>query len=502
VSLKNKNKGVQECTPLLNLSCKLSLLIAALVSLAAFFPILALVGPLDIESTTFHFPGQIKLEELHSPPGGGTVAAAGLCVLLFGASFAALRLFKGEKPWVLVLLLGILLAGFLVRAGHMRFVSHDYAAFLDRWMNVLRRDGLEAFASPDFSDYNMPYLYFLYLFSRFSVYSLIPIKLLSIVFDIVLVIAGTLLIRHLNGDKRFQIAAAAVIWLYPIFWLNSSMWAQCDSIYTAFCVLALLFALKDRPWLSVSMAAAAFAFKLQTVFFLPIYFILLIYKKVKVRHAFIFPPVFALTFAPALLAGTPFSHLWKVYLEQASKGDRKLQNNAPSIFAFADIDNIEEKFSSTLTVLGILAAASFTCLLIGLAWLCRKRLDDRKIVLFTAMLCVGIPYLLPKMHDRYFYLADMFGLCMVLVLLAALPPVAKILPGIMSLFLFFGSFSGYSAYLYMKFFLQGAAGFNRMEAGGLMMGTAFVLGFGLLMGELLPKNELPDRHRRHRRAKR
>ena len=36
----------------------------------------------------------------------------------------------------------------------------------------------------------------------------------------------------------------------------------------------------------------------------------------------------------------------------------------------------------------------------------RRRLDDRALLTCSLLIAVAVPFLLPHMHDRYFFLAD------------------------------------------------------------------------------------------------
>ena len=63
--------------------------------------------------------------------------------------------------------------------------------------------------------------------------------------------------------------AYAVVLFLPVVFLNSAVWAQCDSIYTSFCVMSFYFLLRGRGRLSMALYGVAFSFKLQAVFFAP-----------------------------------------------------------------------------------------------------------------------------------------------------------------------------------------------------------------------------------------
>ena len=74
--------------------------------------------------------------------------------------------------------------------------------------------------------------------------------------------------------------------------LNSAVWGQCDSIYVSLALLALYWGMSGKPALGMAAMACSFAFKLQAVFIMPVFVLLLIAKRVKLWHFLIFPAVY------------------------------------------------------------------------------------------------------------------------------------------------------------------------------------------------------------------
>ena len=69
----------------------------------------------------------------------------------------------------------------------------------------------------------------------------------------------------------------------------------------------------------------------------------------------------------------------------------------------------------------------------------RKKPDAATFTDVCFALCIAIPFFLPHMHERYFYLADVLSVCY-----AAAHPRRFYAPVIVLL----GSFNGYCAYLF------------------------------------------------------
>ena len=127
------------------------------------------------------------------------------------------------------------------------------------------------------------------------------------------------------GVMIWGLSLFAVLFL-PTVIVNSSMWGQCDSIYAAFGLLALYFALRDKYVLSVALAAVAFSFKLQIIFLLPIYAVFLFTGRIRFR-LLVFR-LYTWLFAPAALMGRPILDSVLIYTNQVKTYSKHLTLNA------------------------------------------------------------------------------------------------------------------------------------------------------------------------------
>jgi len=357
-----------------------------------------------------------------------------------------------------------LLAGcaLLARLLPLELHSADYDVFLYEWVEFYRSNGGFSALMLSIGDYNFPYLYFLAFFSYLNINQLYLIKALSIIFDILLALYAMRLIALSDRRRYIRFSAYFAVLLLPTVWMNSAWWAQCDSIYTAFMLMALYYGLKRRGWLSVAFAAIAFSFKLQSVFLLPIYMILLIARRVNWKQLFAFPAVYLLTVFPAVFAGRRLIDALTIYIHQTEQYSDYLTLNAPSIFAFVDQQGKTTLFSA----LGILAAFVFLLFLFLYAFLRRNKLDDGVIVLMAGAMALFVPFFLPSMHERYFYLAD------IMTLVCAFSAV-RLWPA--PVLVEFGSWTGYHAYLLNRYIADlriGALAYA--AAGALLLRTLFI----------------------------
>ena len=60
--------------------------------------------------------------------------------------------------------------------------------------------------------------------------------------------------------------------------------------------------------------------------------------------------------------------------------------------------------------LGILAAFALAAAVLAALLVFRRQADDRALLAAAVVLAIGVPFLLPHMHERYFFLADVLAL--------------------------------------------------------------------------------------------
>ena len=366
---------------------------------------------------------------------------------------------KSAAQWSVAVTL--LLAAFVPRLLALKYETLDYQDWLRIWLTALRENGAwVGLSKPIWNcNYNVPYLYFLALISKSDIYELLLIKLLSIFFDVLMAYVVMKFVGiFTDSPARRLIAFIGILWLPTVF-LNGAYWGQCDVIYASFAVLALYLALSDRPGWSVAAAAISVSFKLQGIFLLPIYPILLFAKKVKIRHLFLFPAVYIAALLPAVLAGRNFWELLTLYYNNTSTIGDGLNYNSSSIYSLIDFSRLPVESAATIGVL----LAFFLCGVMYVWFLLRREeISDRAILAAAVVLCLGVPYLLPHMHDRYFFLADVLTFALAVVVPAMSLP---------ALLVSFGSFLGYHAYLRMRFLVP-------MSWGGVSMLLALLSALG------------------------
>jgi len=384
-------------------------------------------------------------------------------------------------------LAGIIALGLLFRVIFLPHISGDYMWYVQTWVGHIRDSGMGGFITSG-ADYNVPYLYTLWLIARFPIPDLGLIKLASVLGDALLAVTGAAIVMHIVRQQANAanqpasnlpgIIAFAILWLLPTFILNSSYWAQSDSIYVAFCALALLFAMKHRPILCVLAASIAFSFKLQTVFFLPMLLVFLFTRKIKLRHLLIFPVFQVLVVVPALLARIPAGHLFGVYFRQMGVRAQVLTMDAPT--ALAILEHLTSNlYVPVIRLVFIGITFLFTFLALAIAFVQRNILveNDYALALTAMVFAILIPFFLPQMHDRYFYMAEFFA-----IVVAAVSISRWYLPALVTL----ASMVSYITYL-QNFGMRGIL-FNRpMHIAAIGMGIALIIAIIFWLKQIFPE---------------
>lgn len=391
-------------------------------------------------------------------------------VLLCAEGLFALLLLYRERllPTVRSLILPAVLiaAVFSLRLVCFDHETLDYIDWVSRWIGYFREGGAWHTLGEELwaCNYNVPYLYALAVISQLGLPDLYMVKLLSILFDVLLAWGSMRLLSCICSGGGRRLACFLGVFCLPTVFLNGAYWGQCDSLYAAFAVWSLYFALSDRPVWSVAFAAVSFSIKLQAIFLLPIFLVLIFARRVKLWQLFIFPAAYIITLLPAVLAGRSLIDLLLLYYNNTSSIGEGLNYNSPSVYSLTSFAPLSE---STAATLGIALAFGLCFAVFAWAYLRREALSPRVLLGMALILCTGIPYLLPHMHERYFILADILSFIAAIVWPRAAAGAA--LTSIGSLF-------GYHAYLRGRYALVVSYSYPMLLA-GLAMGAALILAF-------------------------
>ena len=315
-----------------------------------------------------------------------------------------------RRPHLLLGAAGVL-AALAVRYPLLPFVSDDMRSAFTPWWAFLVENGYFAALRHDFSNYNVPYLYLLAAaaFLTGGAHSLAAIKIISIVFDFVLALfVGKCVSLRYPESKTIPVAAALATLFAPTVVANGALWGQSDAIYTAFLAGCLYFLLAGRQAWAFVAFGLAFSFKLQALFLAPSFLWLLAKKAVRWRCFLLIPLVWLVTLLPAWFLGRPFGDLrdglLTIYPRQAVSAPRRLALNAPNLYLWAPRD-----WYDWYPLFAALAAALLAVVAVAVRR-SRARITPELTVFLATFSVLLAPYVLPKMHDRYFFPADVFAI--------------------------------------------------------------------------------------------
>lgn len=311
-----------------------------------------------------------------------------------------LRLPKWCIVAILIAITGIAL---MVRLIWFPHTARDYEVFLSPWYEQIKAGGGFAAIGQPIGDYLPSYIYILAALTYLPINSLYAIKLVSFIGDIILSCYAARIILEKTRKTSFAISVYMAVLLLPTVWLNSGAWGQCDSIYTAFLLASVFYFMCDRPRAGMIAYATAFVFKLQAVFLAPLILLLWMKKKVAFRQLLYVPAAYIIVILPAAMAGRNIGELLTIYFRQAGSYSA-LSMGAPNFYAFLDVEN-----PMIFSVFGLVLFAVIMIMTFRYLWKRRFDVPQDFILKFAMFSTVAVPFLLPHMHERYFYPADVLA---------------------------------------------------------------------------------------------
>ncbi|WP_027574983.1 membrane protein [Bradyrhizobium sp. WSM1743] len=286
------------------------------------------------------------------------------------------------------------LIGLVLRYLAREHATADAAEYIT-WYTFARNHGIGGLAEA-FTNYTPFYSYLLLIATRLDGLGqpLSLVKMISAIFEFgcAIVVAG-MVWRVTKAPLRASLAFCTV-WLAPTVLFNGAMWGQADSIWTFFVLVSVAMFMRDQN--GVLPFAVACSVKAQGVFLGPFALGMILRRKIHLAWLTAIPGVYAILAIPVLVAGRSLVSVLGIYLDQANTFHR-LTMNAANVWVFAGAT----PYAVGVTAGLVLAAASGLALSIFIAQ--SRRTGPEFILLVACVSLVLMPYLLPKMHERYFY---------------------------------------------------------------------------------------------------
>ena len=296
--------------------------------------------------------------------------------------------------------------GLILRVLFLPANTIDMKVFNLKWYDYIVAHGIQDAMGDEFANYTPPYLYLLSLatLTRTFIPSLTAIKLIPIIFDLFNASLVYQIVKTKFGSGIETWLAAALVWLLPTVVINGSFWGQVDALYTCFLLLSLLCILNEKPIGAILAFSVSFSIKAQAVFFLPFLALLFFKQKIRWQYFLLIPLVYFLMMLPAALAGRSLSSLALAYVTQGGTFTQASMNAATPYFLLP-------QSAYRMSLLAGIPLAGILLLIWVLYYGIKQYAISPKLIVASALLSLALtPYLLPKMHDRYFYPADVLSL--------------------------------------------------------------------------------------------
>lgn len=372
--------------------------------------------------------------------------------------------------WFYLALAAVVILNLLLNIRVYGYVSGDMNSFLIPWYRNFYENGIRNSLATMIGDYTPSYLYFMALISLFrvnpdSMSYVYALKTVSLVFEYGSAVLILFMALKISKDNKLLALLSFSLSLFaPTIFLNSGFWGQCDAIYSFFLVLALFLLIYNHPSWAFFVTGISFSFKLQSVFFFPFLLYVILNKKAKWRHILWIPVAYILMMLPSVFCGRSFSEVMGVYFRQSGSYPY-LTLNAPTVYTF--ISNTGSQHVSSNALLN--GVTFFGLAMTGLAFVFiyvkKKDPDVKDLIEIAYLFALLVPFVLPRMHERYFYLADIFACAMLIV-----NPKKFYIP-LLSLT---GSLSGYITYLTDVRWIDNDTSAT-LRLGALLIGAAIIL---------------------------
>lgn len=322
----------------------------------------------------------------------------------------------------LLLVIGL---GLLIRKEFIWYVSRDWTVFFELWMNEIAQKGFGAL-SESFYDYAPAYMYLLVIAAQFGSRRMIAMKLISVFFDLLLAAAAGAVAYEVRKKETTAMMTFSVVWLAPTVISNSSMWGQCDAVYCSFLLLTVLFLIRQKSRAAMICFGIAFAFKLQTLFWMPVILLLWLFKKIKTWDFIWLPVIYLASIVPAWLAGRPFGELLQIYFAQVGIDTNRLSMKYPNIYYIIGELNLSGWYSDAGKLFAVAVILLFMVAVIY------KLMNTKLVPELLLLICYSqgalALYFLPQMHERYGYFIEIIAIILgILCLKMFWVPVVHIL---------------------------------------------------------------------------
>jgi len=287
----------------------------------------------------------------------------------------------------------------------------DLGAHFKWYENLLNNDfsGSILNAPPDY--YTPIYAYILVIIKNYTNIStgLHAFKTMTIAFHLISVFFSWRIIYFFTNNLLRSFCGASLVLFAPTAFLNINLVVHFDSIYCALGLASIYLFLRNKPIFGLIAFGIGFTIKGLIIFLLPAIIIYLISEKIRLRYLLTIPACYLLLILPAGFAGKDMLPMIMTYYERGSTWNA-LTWNAPNVYQFIPSNNF-----SLFAPLGIFGICVVTFLFVFTLFKEKVRFNKRSLLILFLISLVFFPFFLPKMHERYFFVADILSIVYVLI---------------------------------------------------------------------------------------
>lgn len=340
-------------------------------------------------------------------------------------SFEKKVLDKVEEYLPQIVFVVISLVGFYIRFYLRTVVSGDAHSCLMPWYNVIAEKGLYS----QVGDYGMLYQFVIWVMTRFSsIPNLFAFKIFSCIFDYVIAFTAALIVYRVDSaDKKWHsVMIYGIILLCPTVFINSSAWAQCDAVYTAFALLGIYFLDKEKYNCALILLGISFSFKLHAAFVLPVFlFYYFVKRRFSIIRFLIVPLMMVVTALPLAFWGRNPFEVFSIYSKQTSSYPA-MANEYPSVWLLMFTENNEAQYEC-MGAVAIVITVCVLAILMG-SWI-RKKYEPtgRNLVIMSFLMTYSCVFFLPSMHERYGFAYEIIALIIAVIIPKTIPLAAMLI---------------------------------------------------------------------------
>ena len=325
-----------------------------------------------------------------------------------------------KHPYVILFIL-LTFFSLIIRIFLLKYTSGDYDMFLKPWFNDLKINGGLLALSRNIGNYTPIYMTILSILTYIPVDSLISIKIVSLIFEylggIYLIKIVLELFKNNKNSKRIALIIYGIYLILPTIILNSSYWAQSDSIYTSFVLISLYYLIKNDFIKGMIFWSLAFSFKFQAIFIFPLYVLLYFSnRKIRFKNFLIIPLVVFACSIPKVIFSHDFLTGFRIYFNQAGTYDNYLTLNLPNFYSIflKGYDSSNPNLINTplkeMSSIGIIITLIIFMIIAFVVINKKIKFNKKSIIDFALWSILICNFFLPQMHERYLFMGDVIAL--------------------------------------------------------------------------------------------